>query len=1497
MNMEKEDIWLKIIYSSKNNGGNMSEKGIKIYIYDLDISDKAKGILIRNNIMTLDDLLNCEMLKLSSLRGISEDTLCELKNVIVSAGDITAAFKQRREKIEKILPRVQDIPIGDLNLSTRSHNALRRAGIETVGTMIQMSQKDIYELRGIGNQSVEEITSVINSFLEYDKKDTSHSLSHQSSALDTIDGSQKPLLHESILSRPVTDLNLPVRVLNALRHKGIKTIGQVLTFSSEDVLQMRNLGILSAQQLKEQIELLCEIGEDYFSIHLTAEESEQEFPKYSKREVDIATVNKLLDDYRFKTKWLCEWYGLSRQRIYQKIEKRRKNYGNWCDKELLLEERAVITKMINTKSFFCEERGTKYYLVNNMTNDCAYILVSDDDIKCFFLSDLPEALQARVKIANLHRFTEEEFAAIETLGRRVFIMKKPHFMPKDSTVFRRLAYARDLSNEEYSQFLFGIPYCSANISVTDERIISCLQENTYDGITFIPATPENQWIRSYIARSPYNTDEFIAFFGFNTKDNNSNAVLDFSEEEFRFVEDDMRAYGTGTDYIEKVFANSPLLGSHIITKNNLEILNLNSRKYIDKFLQKSNLKPNLKAEMLITLAVINYAKGWDTEDETGFWRYITTSFGYRDESGQLRNLLCECIRDALVKNRRWFVTGSDGNHYKSSVVAHAFSTKRSWLYFCDFLFDFYKTNLEWEYIEDDPMIARMVLALRNKLQNTDNISDENLEISSKIYHFREGITKLIVHRPRYAAQLFARMIKRIDSLVNHTAQAATCYEEQLCDEWMTNKLRTISAPNKKDRSVEQRTVAIDYTRIKPVYRLYNETNVQIVFPDVRLAENDFSALVLTVYGNDCIIEQKNLRYYGNELGKTMSGFTLDLEDYLRRSGSTIIDPHLVITCDSKEIYNSESVLFRRVLVFRDKTETDISRCEPGSCSVFVPQNDVVDFTDAEVVSIKSNAYLKGYFARLQRSFAIHLNGELAAFDNTGKSEGLRIIAPKSGIKADYVANGIRYNVVGGGESIHIISAGRESEKKFKLAVNSDIVDLRTLEHEESANAVVYHLGIDQFGTDEVVLRLLDLSSDRLLLTRNFKIIRNFTYRFNRPYYFSAEDFREGQMKIAVSDSGVKQYPVIQGDTCISVPYQNGELEIPVPSIRVIDNTDVDWDGTNQCWIKDIAQDRFLNVKAPTELRVDIQLGGQSLSTESQNAFALGNAVYGYSNTSDEDWLDLIMLVSRSEQESQQYLIGRIAVKEQFVKKPKLKLDGSVLSWDRGYGFVGDTTSQFMLTICPDTEKEKSYELTLNEDIITEDLKLELGEYPFRISKQSGNIFVKQMVELVSGTLFAGNANELRFLKHIIQIDSITFEDNQKYKSVKIRPCFIDHIEYKGIRYCGSEDRECPVYSGILYFVSRDGKRHEYSFEDKCDDKGNQKYQINPVRIIYINDSTLSITHDTGDPEDPGDGFYYYNYFDKYARVDVYQITDREPTKYNRDRYYLADLYAYKRKGV
>ena len=1389
----------------------------------------------------------------------------------------------------------KNIWISALGLSTRTFNCLMRAGYSTLYLLID-KYDNLPDIRNMGAKSLSEIDDLFWNISENGILQPIEPTDDDDRESQEEETKQQTSLPPEILSRSAAELNVSVRICNSFRIEGIDTIEQVLALKPTDILHMRNMGALSAHQLQEQIELLRELGEDYFTVTESVEDEHSGSLKYGKRELDIDTVKKLQDSYGFKSVWLCDWYGLSRQRIYQKLDKR-VNHGKWCGKQLLPAERSVITEMINTRSFYCDKEGAKYYLVNNMADDCAFLIVSEDDIKCFFLNDLPEALQARVKSENLHRFSENECAALGTLGQKVFIMKKPYFMPNDSSVFRRLAVARGLTADDYAMFLVGIPYCPSNISITDERIIRFLEENTIDGKTFIPSTPDNQWIRSYISRSPYSTDEFIEFFGFSTKVSEDPANHDFTEGNFNEVENDMRSYNTGTDYVEKIFADYPLLGSKIISQKNLDILYQNSRKYISQILNNPHEKLSYKAEMQITLAVINYAKGWDTEDESGFWRFITTSFGYRDESGQLRNLLCSCVKNALLRNHRWFVTNANGNQFKSSIVVHAITTKKSWLYFCDFLFDFYKTNLDWEYIEDDPMIARMVLALRNKLRDTDDVSDEDIQLSSKAYYFREGIIKLIIYRPKYATHLVATLIKRIDGLVNHTARAAVSYEEQLCDEWMANKLQGLSATQRKTPSTERRTVAIDYTRIKPIYQLHNETEICIAFPDVRLVQNEFSSLWLNVYSDGDIVERKTLTYYGNELGKTMSGFTYSLEDYMRRSGAKVFNPQVVITCDDKEIYNSGEVLVRDCLTFRNKTETDVSSCEQGGYSLFIPPHSSAEFVNAEIGVIKENPYLKGYYVNLQKDFVINIDGALVAFDNTQAAEGLRVMLPGSRSSVDYIMNGVRYSVVSGKEIIHIVSVDHKRDKKYRLSINSDVVDLEILPHEESAGAVIYKIEIGKLGIEEISLLLMDLANERLLLRRNYKIIRSFHYSFNRPYYFSKEDFREAKVKVVFDENSGNEYPVTPGDSRISVPFQKGELEIPVPIIKVVDNTNVEWDGTNTYWIMSIPQERFLYVKAPAGLIIELQMNGQSIGTEGKNAFALGNAIYGFSNTSDVSWLEIFLAVSRDGQNPQKYLLGKVATKERFIESPKLRIEGTTLSWNRGYGFIGDTAGQFQVTVCEGTEQEKVLPLNLDEEIITEDLQLSLGEYKYTITKQSKNLFSLQMKELASGSLFVGDANELRFLKHIIQIDTITFEDDSKYEAVKIRPCYIDHIVYKGIQYCGSEDRECPVYSGVMFFVSNGGKRHEYSYADKRDENGNQIYQVNPVRIVYINDSTLSITHDTGDPGVPGDGFYYYKFYDKFALADAYQITDREPTKFNKDKYYLADLYSYKRKGV
>ena len=1376
------------------------------------------------------------------------------------------------------------ISIAELGLSTRTFNCLMRAGFNTLYLLVE-NYKALPTIHNMGAKSLAEIDELLHRItcdgVRAFKKDVSE---------------QRPALPEEILSRPVGDLNVSVRIFHSFQNGGIETIGQALALTPETIRHMSNMGPLSAQQLQEQLDLLRELGEAYFAPNNENDEDTHDLPAFDKREMDIDTAKNLLKSYGLKTARLCEWYGLSRQSIYNKLAKRF-NKGNWRNKELLPEERLVITRMINEKLFFTEQNTIKYYLLNNMEDDCAYLIVSAEEIKCFFLGDLPEALQVRVRMEKLHKFSEAEYAALDTLGKTVHILKKQYFMPNDSKVYRNLANARGLSSEEYSMFLFGLPFCPANVSVTDERIITFFEENTINGQTYIPATPDNQWIRSYISRSPFNTEEFIAFYGFSMMGAEENAVLDFTVESFNIVESDMQLHGTGSDFIEKLFADTPLLGSRILSEKNLGILYQNSRKYVSQLLSNPSAKPSLKVEMQIALAVINYAKGWDTEDESGFWKYITAQFGYRDESGQLRNLLCSCVKDALVSNNRWFIINSSGNQFKSSIVAHAFSTKRSWLYFCDFLFDFYKTNLDWEYIEDDPMIVRMVLSLRNKMNASDENSDEDIEISSKVYYFREGIIKLIVHRPKYATQLVSSLIKRIDGLVNHTNLAAITYEEQLCDEWMAKKLQGIAAVKKKDATGEKRIIAIDYTRIRPVYQLYNEAEIRIVFPDVRLAQNEFSSLRLTVCHEGNIIEQRALSFYGNELGKTMSGFTLNLEDYLRRSDSGEFDPQIIITCDANEIYNSEKNLYRDCLTFKGKTEVDASSCIIGGYSLFVPKKAVTEINCAEVSTIKESTYIKGYYADLKKDFVININGEIISFDNAQSCGELRIMVPNSDYLAEYIENGIHYSVVSGKEIIHIISSDHNKEKKYQLVINSDLVDFEILPYEENAGSRIYKVEIGRLGTDDVSIRLMDLSTNRLLLKRNLKVIRALVYRFNRAFYFSDEDYREARLRVAIGNDSVREFSITPGDSRISFPYKDGVLEIAVPVIRVIDNADTEWNGSNLYWMKDIPQERFVYVKVPDGVSVAMYLNGNSIGTAKRNAFALGNALYGFSNTENSNWLRVQLTVSANDQELQKYNLGRIAVKEQFVEKPMLKLDSGKLSWDLGYGFIGDKTGGFRVTICEGTEFERVFNLQLENKLIAEGIELPLGEYKYSISKQSGNLFAMQLTKLVSGSLFVGDVNELRFMNSIIQINTITFEDDTKYEAINIRPCYIDQIEYQGIRYESSEDRVCPIYTGVLYFVSGSGKRHEYSYEDTIDDKGHRLYQINPVRIVFINDRTLSITHETGVLDEPGDGFYYYRYYDKNAMVTVYQLTDWEPTRFNRDKYYLADLYSYTRKEV
>lgn len=64
------------------------------------------------------------------------------------------------------------MPIEDLDLSVRSYNSLKRAGINTVQELISRTEEDMMKIRNLGKKSLEEIRTKLSELgLDFRKED------------------------------------------------------------------------------------------------------------------------------------------------------------------------------------------------------------------------------------------------------------------------------------------------------------------------------------------------------------------------------------------------------------------------------------------------------------------------------------------------------------------------------------------------------------------------------------------------------------------------------------------------------------------------------------------------------------------------------------------------------------------------------------------------------------------------------------------------------------------------------------------------------------------------------------------------------------------------------------------------------------------------------------------------------------------------------------------------------------------------------------------------------------------------------------------------------------------------------------------------------------------------------------------------------------------------------------------------------------------------------
>jgi DNA-directed RNA polymerase subunit alpha len=90
-----------------------------------------------------------------------DESLSQAAQIMQEQLDLFVSFTNRAEPLPETPPNEWDIPVETLNLSVRSFNCLKRAGISKVSELLDLTEDEIMKMRNFGKKSLDEIKQVL----------------------------------------------------------------------------------------------------------------------------------------------------------------------------------------------------------------------------------------------------------------------------------------------------------------------------------------------------------------------------------------------------------------------------------------------------------------------------------------------------------------------------------------------------------------------------------------------------------------------------------------------------------------------------------------------------------------------------------------------------------------------------------------------------------------------------------------------------------------------------------------------------------------------------------------------------------------------------------------------------------------------------------------------------------------------------------------------------------------------------------------------------------------------------------------------------------------------------------------------------------------------------------------------------------------------------------------------------------------------------------------
>jgi DNA-directed RNA polymerase subunit alpha len=91
----------------------------------------------------------------------ADEALATAARIVQDQLDLFVSFTEREEPLPEAPPNEWDVPVETLNLSVRSFNCLKRAGISKISELLDLTEDEIMKMRNFGRKSLDEIKQVL----------------------------------------------------------------------------------------------------------------------------------------------------------------------------------------------------------------------------------------------------------------------------------------------------------------------------------------------------------------------------------------------------------------------------------------------------------------------------------------------------------------------------------------------------------------------------------------------------------------------------------------------------------------------------------------------------------------------------------------------------------------------------------------------------------------------------------------------------------------------------------------------------------------------------------------------------------------------------------------------------------------------------------------------------------------------------------------------------------------------------------------------------------------------------------------------------------------------------------------------------------------------------------------------------------------------------------------------------------------------------------------